>query len=186
MNERARLLALWSLALLATLLVSVKGRGLSPSKAAIMAFSYENTDSVRIKVTGVRGKSGIYNFPRGVKLEGVTNMALSGVPANKIAMREPGRRMRDGEKVSFYSVGGKHIEISVEKMPVTEMILLGIPLDPNVMHAPDWEVLPGIGPKLARRIVLYRQHNGAFSSLEDLERVPGIGPKTVGQIMNFF
>jgi len=185
-NVRARLLALWGLALLATLLVFVKGRGLSPPKAATMAFSYENPDSIRIKVAGVRGKSGIYNFPRGVKLEGVINMALSGVPANKIAMREPGRCMRDGERVSFNSVGGKYTEISVEMMPVTEMILLGIPLDPNVMHAPDWEVLPGIGPKLARRIVFDRQQNGAFSSVEDLERVPGIGPKTVDQIKNFF
>ncbi len=186
MNVRARLLALWGLALLATLLVFMKGRGLSPSKAATMAFSYENPNSIRIKVAGVHGKSGIYYFPEGVKLEGVINMALSGVPANKAVMREPGRRMRDGESVSFYSGGGKYTEISVEMMPVAELILLGIPLDPNAMLAPDWEVLPGIGPKLAQRIVLDRQQNGAFSSLEDLERVTGIGPKTVDRIKNFF
>lgn len=186
MNVRARLLALWGLALLATLLVFIKGRGLSPSKAATMAFSYENPNSVRIKVAGVRDKSGIYYFPEGVKLEGVINMALPGVPANKVVMREPGRRMRDGERVSFHCGGGKYTEISVEMMPVAEMILLGIPLDPNAMHAPDWEVLPGIGPKLARSIVFDRQQNGVFGSLEDLERVPGIGPKTVDRIKDFF
>lgn len=186
MNERARLLALWSLALLATLLVSVKGRGLSPSKATSTAFSYGGSNVVRIKVTGVYGKSGIYNFPQSVSLGGVINMAHSGGHLDTIGTVDLGRRLRDGEWVDFRSERGGSTEISVQMMSVDERMMLGVPLDPNALRALDWERLPGIGPALAARIVFDRQRNGAFHSLMDLERVRGIGPKTVDRIRRFF
>jgi len=54
----------------------------------------------------------------------------------------------------------------------------------NVNTAPASEIslLPGIGPALAQRIVLDRETNGPFESLDDLGRVRGIGPKTIIQI----
>lgn len=39
--------------------------------------------------------------------------------------------------------------------------------------------LVGVGPKSAKAIVDYRTKNGAFKSVEDLEKVKGIGPKLV-------
>ena len=38
--------------------------------------------------------------------------------------------------------------------------------------------LPGIGPELARRIILWRENNGPFQSPEDIMNVSGIGEKT--------
>jgi competence ComEA-like helix-hairpin-helix protein len=45
------------------------------------------------------------------------------------------------------------------------------------------DVLPGIGPVLADRIVAFRESHGAFADLMDLGRVPGIGPRLAGRIL---
>ncbi|GAB3821078.1 hypothetical protein GCM10028820_28560 [Tessaracoccus terricola] len=40
------------------------------------------------------------------------------------------------------------------------------------------EELPGVGPVLAGEIIAWREANGGFSSVADLQEVSGIGPKT--------
>jgi competence protein ComEA len=47
----------------------------------------------------------------------------------------------------------------------------------NSASAAEFEALPGIGPKLAARIVEYRQKNGPFKKIEDLMNVQGLGEK---------
>lgn len=49
----------------------------------------------------------------------------------------------------------------------------------NSASAKELELLPGIGPSLAARILEYRQGHGPFKSLEELQNVKGIGPKTL-------
>jgi DNA uptake protein ComE-like DNA-binding protein len=55
------------------------------------------------------------------------------------------------------------------------------PLDPNTAPAAELELIPGIGPAVAGRIVEERQ-NGAFVALEDLARVRGIGPALLARM----
>ena len=48
----------------------------------------------------------------------------------------------------------------------------------NTATSEDLQTLKGIGPKMADRIIEYRQNNGAFKTIEDIQNVRGIGAKT--------
>jgi competence protein ComEA len=46
-------------------------------------------------------------------------------------------------------------------------------------------ILPGIGEKISKNIVSYRQANGPFKSVDDLTRVKGITRKKLDKIRQF-
>lgn len=52
------------------------------------------------------------------------------------------------------------------------------PVDLNAATYNDLLQLPGIGPVMAKRIIAFREANGAFRRLQDLRQVKGIGAKT--------
>ena len=57
----------------------------------------------------------------------------------------------------------------------------------DVDHAAAEELrrLPGVGPRLAARIVADRETNGPFGSVSGLARVPGLGPAKLRGILPF-
>ena len=55
-------------------------------------------------------------------------------------------------------------------------------LDLNRATEEDFDALPGIGPRLAERILEYRQSVGVFHSLDELREVKGIGKKKFERI----
>ena len=50
----------------------------------------------------------------------------------------------------------------------------------NTAESAQLELLPRVGPALAKRIVEFREKNGSFKSTEELMLVRGIGEKTFG------
>jgi competence protein ComEA len=58
----------------------------------------------------------------------------------------------------------------------------GARLDLNRAGSGELELLPGIGPALARRIVEDRRAHGPFGRVEALLRVRGIGPRTLARL----
>ena len=55
----------------------------------------------------------------------------------------------------------------------------------NTASVEQLTTLPGVGPKLAARIVEYRQKSGTFRSPQELMNVKGIGEKNYAKIEAF-
>ena len=49
----------------------------------------------------------------------------------------------------------------------------------------DLITLPGVGPVTAKAILAWREKNGPFTSVAQLQEVDGIGPKTFAQIEGY-
>lgn len=56
------------------------------------------------------------------------------------------------------------------------------PVNLNTSSAAQLEILPGIGPAMSARIIAYRQENGGFKSVDDLDNVKGIGEKRLEKL----
>ena len=52
------------------------------------------------------------------------------------------------------------------------------PVNLNTATAEQLATIPGVGPKMAERIIDYRQKNGGFKKVEDLMNVSGVGEKS--------
>lgn len=71
----------------------------------------------------------------------------------------------------------KHANSMSEKSENLEAIL-----EINSADSVDLELLPGIGDKLSKRIVKYRESLGGFNSVEQLKEVYGLSPETILRI----
>ena len=58
-------------------------------------------------------------------------------------------------------------------------------IDVNEAEWPELTLLPEVSETLARRIIEFREEQGRFESLDELQQVRGIGPRTLEQIQPY-
>jgi competence ComEA-like helix-hairpin-helix protein len=123
----------------------------------------------------------VYTFPseKGVTLREV--LGRSGLDYSTSTIKDLNAKLESGSKISI----GPEMSISVSPMDGEKRLLFHLPIDINKATPEDFEALPGIGEKLARRIVKNRDAYGAFQSADDLKRVHGIGEKKLANIKEF-
>lgn len=59
---------------------------------------------------------------------------------------------------------------------------VSFPININTATLEELDLIPGIGPKLAQRILDFREEIGGFQHIDDLLDVKGIGEKTLDKI----
>lgn len=90
------------------------------------------------------------------------------------------------ERLEWVAPSSKAVGPAMPSSPITQPSKLSPnqTIDINTATVEELQQLPGIGPKLAERIVAVRA-KGAFTSVDDLRRVSGIGAKTIDKLRPF-
>lgn len=89
-------------------------------------------------------------------------------PSSKLEYSQV-RLSREDEPESGHSKGKSR---SRQKKPKVQL-----PVHINTASVEQLCALKGVGPKLAEKIIAFRNASGPFQKPEDLEKVPGIGKK---------
>lgn len=96
------------------------------------------------------------------------------------------QRIKNGDDVRLTVGANGQGNVTIASLAAPERLIMGIPLDISAMGAADFDLLPGIGPVIAKRIVAYRQNNGGSMTLKELLNVEGIGAKKYEMILKYF
>lgn len=72
-------------------------------------------------------------------------------------------------------------EKQVEEKTEEKKVLIG-KININTANLSDLQLLPGIGPKTAEKVLYHRENFGLFPTISALTEVSGIGPKTLEKL----
>ena len=184
--ERYRRIMIILLAVAVSIPVFLMSRR-SPHSRIPAAFSVVSSARGYVRISGDVSHPGMYPLAAKLLTSGVISMAI---PVRPISVFEPAGigavPVRNGEALQVLVRGNGRALVTVGSIPAAERLVLGIPLDINSISEADLDKVPGIGPALAGRIVLYRQNNGGHMSVQDLLLVEGIGEKNFARLRKFF
>ena len=136
---------------------------------------------IRVQVSGEVMLPGVYAMNSGDRVIDAIAAAGGTAPDADLSGINLSRRVQDEAHYHVPAIG----EAKLLQLPLTATAAaeeVGGLIDLNTAHANELETLPGIGRSLASAIVAYREDNGLFSSVDDVDNVPGIGPKTLDAI----
>ena len=174
-------------ALAVTLILIVKGR--QPAKpAGLTALSVSSASPVAIQISGDVAHPGVYMVSDTNLTNGVIFVA-NPLCVGELAMQSDllSAPVQTGKTLHLLCKGPDNRAIlQYGSMKSSQLLTLGLPLDLNQLSEADLDLLPGIGPTLARRITEFRQKNGCFESVNELMQVEGIGDKKFKQLLRYF
>ncbi len=157
--------------------VATEGGGLDEGSAPGVG---DEPSIVIVHVAGAVEKPGVYELPAGARVHdavdragGTTadaqtsavNLAAAAVDGQQILIPTEDQVAAGGAAPSPAGPAGDGVRVPV-----------------NTADAAGLEELPGIGPALAARIIEFRESNGPFQDLADLDAVSGIGPAMMEEL----
>lgn len=174
------------LSLLSLLPVVLKSRA-TTAKSAPVTFLVTTSGGVLVRVAGDVKQSGIYSVSANSLAEDVIIMAIANASATRfVPTGIASRYVENGSDIHIKIQKDGTAQVTIQRIPVSERIILGIPLDINAMNEVDFERLPGVGAVMARRIVEYRQNIGGKMRVFDLQAVEGIGELKYKTLSEYF
>ena len=132
---------------------------------------------IYVHVSGNVQNTGVYKLPQGSRVLHIIEMAGGSTEEGDIDKLNLAQVLQDGQKVVVPSIHDEVAEATDQWQGQTSGLT-----NLNTATQQQLEALAGIGPAKASAIITYRDQNGPFKEIEDIQKVSGIGAATFTQI----
>ncbi len=152
----------------------------------------ENKEKIAVHITGEVKKKGIIYLNKGQRIADAIEKAGGTTKNANIDKVNLAYVLEDGQKIYIPNKNEKNEDKEYITQDSGENIIVEegngfnknnsnskegekSKVNINTANQTELETLPGIGPSLAQRIIEYRNENGEFEKIEDIQNVKGIG-----------
>lgn len=142
---------------------------------------YDKTIVVEIK--GEVNNPDVYTLKEGSIIKDLIEIA-GGLTSNAdISNINRAKEIKNHELIVIRNINDINIEVESIEAKINQESDDGI-ININDADLSKLKEIPGIGDVKANAIILYREENGGFKSIEEIKKVDGIGEKTFEKIKN--
>ena len=142
---------------------------------------YDKTIVVEIK--GEVNNPDVYTLKEGSIIKDLIEIA-GGLTSNAdISNINRAKEIKNHELIVIRNINDINIEVESIEAEINQESDDGI-ININDADLSKLKEIPGIGDVKANDIILYREENGGFKSIEEIKKVDGIGEKTFEKIKN--
>jgi competence protein ComEA len=151
------------------------------------AFSILTSSRGYVRISGNVKRPGIYLISANkmtiaaIKMAGLDESQLS-----RVVKADAESILVNGTALHVAVEPDKRLLLTRSSMTADERLVLGVPLDINIMNAAEFDKVSGIGPLMAQRIVQFRHNNGGSMKVSDLLLIEGIGEITYNRLQKYF
>ena len=144
----------------------------------------EEKEKIAVHITGEVKKEGIIYLNQGARIVDAIKEAGGETKQADLSQVNLAYELQDGqkiyipnkkEKISQYITENSGTNAIIEDSNTSTQKGGSGKVNINTANQSELDRLPGIGPSLAERIIEYREENGNFKNIEDLQNVKGIG-----------
>lgn len=154
--------------------------------AADTSASEENaaaaSGEVVVHVTGAVSAPGVYTLPSDARVDDAVRAAGATAEAD-LSQLNLAQKLADGQKITVPTIGSASTSAG-EGTATTpaDASSDGALVNINTASLEELETLPSIGEVRAQAIITYRETNGGFRTIEELQEVSGIGEKIFADV----
>ena len=127
---------------------------------------------IKVHVAGAVVSEGIVELEEGARVEDAIKGAGGTTVNANVKKINLAQKVQDGQKI-YIPEEGEEVYITEENLNsnISKVGKINI----NTATQTELELLTGIGPSMASKIISYRNKNGKFKTIEDVKEVSGIG-----------
>lgn len=148
-------------------------------------------NKIVIHITGEVEEEGVIELEKGARISDAIEEAGGTTEEADLSNVNLAYSLSDGQKVKIPNINEKDEEIIVVEEKAGDNIIIEgnkskeEKININKAAQTEIEILPGIGPSTALKIITYRNEHGKFKNIEDIKNVSGIGDSKFENIKEY-